>query len=857
MTTSIETQIQTSLLQNLITSLTPLVPGVTPVSLSNFLSPIVNTQVKNIVSAVDSQSSELINSIEDELVGDFNPIDFVSGNFGSTGLRENLLPTILDSSSPDLVNGIVNSIAENIRTIIPAGLNIPTNLTTLLRPLIQPVVNSSIEIVFTSYIDKIYADGPDIEPIMGGTLDKVSSLFSSLSNTAVRDEDFDDVLDVIDLDYADSLISGVLSEARNFKVSNPDNVEKETIINKGFTDPSATYPKKEYDGEPETNKLARGVVTGTIVQKKNDERLIGAKLPYGNSFDEPVSPYKGEYPYNKITETEQGHIIEVDDTPGCERLHVYHKSGTYIEIDANGSIVKKTRGSSYEIIDRNGKIAIRGQADVSINGACNIYVGNDANMEVLGNVNLTCHNNITAMAGKRMNLSAKDEINIHSGNVNIESDYTTNIFSDGEFRLLSKKDAHLKSNASIYTQSANTYYLYSNASANVFIERDFNLNTKKSILVKCVDDISFKSKNFYSNTIGGSVNFSTNNQFNVHSLITNLYSSNYTRITSGQSFVSIVSSSGHVALNGSTVYLNTSGFASPASSTFLTGRDAGNSIIASNANMSNIGLLNRFVDVSSSNVSSHGFNFDLVPKTDVTEVEDPENITSDLSIIEELEGFNPSDSQVTKHHSKLVLRGITTTKALTAKPLELEKTTAASIQDIIISPNDTLRRKPTLPGNFNLSNNFTIDDLWLYTAVSPGKYPITSQLDLTYGDIIYNLQAIALNVLEPVLALYPNMVIVSGFRSSTVDPNSPHSKGLAVDLQFKGVSRSEHYHIAVKLAKVLAYDQLMLEYFSHSTLPWLHISVSSNKVFTPGSLKKESMTFNNNKLYSNGLANLI
>ena len=75
-------------------------------------------------------------------------------------------------------------------------------------------------------------------------------------------------------------------------------------MSKGFTDPQANYPTKEYVGVSETNKLAQGDVRGTIVQKKNNERMIGAKLPYGESWDQPESPYRGEYPYNKVTQTE-------------------------------------------------------------------------------------------------------------------------------------------------------------------------------------------------------------------------------------------------------------------------------------------------------------------------------------------------------------------------------------------------------------------------------------------------------------------------------------------------------------------------------------------------------------------------
>ena len=185
--------------------------------------------------------------------------------------------------------------------------------------------------------------------------------------------------------------------------------------------------------------------------------MLGAKLPGGDSWDQPESPFKGEYPYNKVTQTESGHIIEVDDTPGSERLHIYHRSGTFVEIDANGSVVKRSVGSSYEIIDRNGRISIAGKADISVNGACNIFIGNDANIEVEGDVNLTCHNDITAMAGGTLNMSAKEEVNITGGNVNIQAYYGMNQKAGDVFNIHSSNVMYMKSNLDMHSEATTSF----------------------------------------------------------------------------------------------------------------------------------------------------------------------------------------------------------------------------------------------------------------------------------------------------------------------------------------------------------------------------------------------------------------
>ena len=60
--------------------------------------------------------------------------------------------------------------------------------------------------------------------------------------------------------------------------------------------------------------------------------------PKGLKVDtSPGTASSGQYPYNHVHESESGHIQEIDDTPGGERLYKQHKSGTYEEIIADGT----------------------------------------------------------------------------------------------------------------------------------------------------------------------------------------------------------------------------------------------------------------------------------------------------------------------------------------------------------------------------------------------------------------------------------------------------------------------------------------------------------------------------------------
>lgn len=98
---------------------------------------------------------------------------------------------------------------------------------------------------------------------------------------------------------------------------------------------------------------------------------------------EPASAYRSKYPYNKVLSTEQGHFVEIDDTPGFERIHVYHRSGSYVEIDQNGRMVTKVVDDDFEVVVKDKQV----------------YVGGNANIEVKGNVNLTVDGNMSTQVG--------------------------------------------------------------------------------------------------------------------------------------------------------------------------------------------------------------------------------------------------------------------------------------------------------------------------------------------------------------------------------------------------------------------------------------------------------------------------
>ena len=177
----------------------------------------------------------------------------------------------------------------------------------------------------------------------------------------------------------------------------------------GFVDPNKQFPR--LFNEPDTHRLARHErVDGTIVFKKEVARVKGIATAAGNSWSQPPIPYNAKYPYNRIYASESGHLQEFDDTPGNERVHTYHKSGTYTEIDVNGTQVNRIVGDSFQIIERNGNILIKGNCNITIEGNGNIKVGGNANIQAGAGINLSAGGDVGISAGGNISLKAGGSI---------------------------------------------------------------------------------------------------------------------------------------------------------------------------------------------------------------------------------------------------------------------------------------------------------------------------------------------------------------------------------------------------------------------------------------------------------------
>ncbi len=162
----------------------------------------------------------------------------------------------------------------------------------------------------------------------------------------------------------------------------------------GFKDPNEKYPTTKYVGKPDTNLLAQELVSehaSNSVKTSTDSWSTAS-----GSAEQPASTQSSaKYPTNHVYETESGHYVEFDDTAGNERIHLYHKMGTFIEIDSAGNVIIKTVGNVTNIVAGNMDTYVKGNYSISAGGNIDIYAKGNLTEKVDGNVKNTIAGTLT------------------------------------------------------------------------------------------------------------------------------------------------------------------------------------------------------------------------------------------------------------------------------------------------------------------------------------------------------------------------------------------------------------------------------------------------------------------------------
>ena len=185
-------------------------------------------------------------------------------------------------------------------------------------------------------------------------------------------------------------------------------------------------------------------------------------------WDEPETEYNATYPRNHVYESEGGHIREMDDTPGAERIHERHNSGSGYEIFPNGTKVTRVKGKNYNIVSEDEYCHIQGTARETIDKGLRIRVnaegitGNNYNIEVGqgsnvnvevngGNINLTTLN--SGQDAGDININASRDLNVQVGR-NMTMDVSETITETSKSKTQSTQNTH-QQNAALHDINGN------------------------------------------------------------------------------------------------------------------------------------------------------------------------------------------------------------------------------------------------------------------------------------------------------------------------------------------------------------------------------------------------------------------
>lgn len=213
-------------------------------------------------------------------------------------------------------------------------------------------------------------------------------------------------------DNGDAVIMG--------KVTTMSNIKYERFS--GFYDPNAAFPTNIEPDHPAqdrvdylksesylSKKFSRHIDI-PISKKAKETESTSWSMPSVESTNVPV------YPDNDVKVSKTGHVIEMDDTPAHERISTFHKSGTYTEMQADGSKVNVIHGNNYTVVLKDDDVYVAGNCNVTIKGDSKLLVKGDYTVEVEGDYDLNVKGNINIHTNKVLTQNIVDQMLVNANN---------------------------------------------------------------------------------------------------------------------------------------------------------------------------------------------------------------------------------------------------------------------------------------------------------------------------------------------------------------------------------------------------------------------------------------------------------
>ena len=161
---------------------------------------------------------------------------------------------------------------------------------------------------------------------------------------------------------------------------------------------SLLYPY--YTNEPSTNRFMRGEFINSIPLTNIKANNFVSSIK-NTTWGEPLPIANTLYPYNDAKYTQSGHLMEMDDTKGAERVHIAHRTGSFQEYRPDGSVVNKSVNDRHDFVHKDDYKYVMGSQSQVVQGSKNEYIQglNITTIDGISTLNVTGVLNINAKAG--------------------------------------------------------------------------------------------------------------------------------------------------------------------------------------------------------------------------------------------------------------------------------------------------------------------------------------------------------------------------------------------------------------------------------------------------------------------------
>jgi len=241
------------------------------------------------------------------------------------------------------------------------------------------------------------------------------------------------------------------------------------------------YTPNDFNAGGGPDRLARGeLLNETYLLQQAANRTHDQKIAdTDETWSEPPPAYAAKYPYNRVIKSGR-HSIELDDSPGAERIMIHHDSGAYIQIDSKGTVSEKAAADRYEI-NIGTKHESSGHSVVTVNGNAHVYVKGNKTEEIEGDYKLLVHGHAEFGVGGQMNLNASDQVQLRGGDIKIEANAgIATLFAKKEIQFEARNQLNFVAK-NIKATALNTYDVFSTKAIKLSTPGDIH-NTASNII---------------------------------------------------------------------------------------------------------------------------------------------------------------------------------------------------------------------------------------------------------------------------------------------------------------------------------------------------------------------------------------